>query len=252
MAKIELTGAHNVRDVGGLPATGGATRPDVLLRGDALDALSDADVDRLVDGVGLKHVVDLRSRAERIERGRGLLGTTAVRYSELDVIDEAVLARRSADRTSAYAAGTDPVRIIADGYLELAQLGAPAFVSALGSLVNPDGVPALVHCAIGKDRTGVLIALLLDAAGVDRDAIVADYALSHVSRAAIQARVEQSQALQALAEQVPAFVFEADPATMTRFLDHLDGQWGGARGYFGAHRVDGAVLDQWQRVLIVG
>jgi protein tyrosine/serine phosphatase len=250
MPPIVLTGAQNVRDVGGLPAGPGTTRTGILLRGDALDALTEADVEQLVDTIGVRHVIDLRSPAERRERGRGLLGATAVRYSDLDVIDEQVLARRSEQRKVAFAAGTDPVRIIADGYDELADLGAQAFVSAIETLVAPDGVPALVHCAIGKDRTGVLVALLLDAAGVDREAIVADYGLSHDSVQAVRARLADSPAFEALAEQVPAFVFEARPATMALFLGHLDEHWGGGRGYFRAHGVDDTLLDRWRDTLI--
>jgi protein tyrosine/serine phosphatase len=250
MPPIILTGAHNVRDVGGLPGRLGTTRPGVLLRGDAVDALTAADVQQLVETIGLQHVIDLRSPAERLERGRGLLGTTTVHFSDLDVVDEEVLARRSQNRRAAFAAGTDPVTIIADGYVELAELGAPAFVGALKTLIAPAGLPALVHCAIGKDRTGVLVALLLDAAGVDREAIVADYALSHDSVQVIRAQRASSPAFEALAEQVPAFVFEARPATMASFLDHVHARWGGAGGYFAAHGVEDALLDRWRDVLI--
>jgi hypothetical protein len=96
----------------------------------------------------------------------------------------------------------------------------------------------------------VLVALLLDAAGVDREAIVADYALSHDSLEAIRTRLADSAAFEALAEQVPAFVFEARPATMARFLEHLEARWGGGRSYFTAHGVPAALLDQWRAVLI--
>src|SRR5436190_13092803 len=89
MTQIVLEGAHNVRDLDGLPAGAAVTRAGVLLRSDALDALTAADLAVLVDQHRLAHVIDLRSRAERIEKGRGLLGETEVRYSDLDVINEA-------------------------------------------------------------------------------------------------------------------------------------------------------------------
>jgi protein-tyrosine phosphatase len=247
MTQIDLEGAHNVRDLDGLAAGDASTRPGVLLRSDALDGLTAADVAVLVDEYHLAHVVDLRSRAERVERGRGLLGDHAdVHYSDLDVIDEAALARRHDTRASSFAAGVDPNIIISDGYVELLELGAPAFVEALERIVAPGGVPAVVHCAIGKDRTGVLVALLLDAAGVDRKAIVADYALSHQTMAHIREQLARSEAFQALARQVPAFVFDAAPQTMEMFLDRLDERWGGARGYFLANGVDPAVIDRWR------
>jgi len=250
VTQIRLEGAHNVRDLDGLPATGGSTRAEVLLRGDALDGLTAADVTALVDGHHLAHVVDLRSRAERIERGRGLLGQTKVRYSDLDVVDEANLARRQEHRATSFAAGVDPNVIIADGYVELLELGAPAFVAALENIVEPGGVPALVHCAIGKDRTGVLVALLLDAAGVERKAIVADYALSHQTMSHVREQLEQSEAFQALARQIPAFVFDATPQTMELFLDRLHERWGGGAGYFTANGVEPSVLDRWRALFI--
>ena len=80
---LALEGAHNVRDLGGLPTVdGGVTRHGVLLRSDALDLLSDADVDVLSNTFGLRHVIDLRSSSERAERGRGPLGgIPTVRYT---------------------------------------------------------------------------------------------------------------------------------------------------------------------------
>ena len=111
---IDLAGAHNVRDLGGLRAGAGATRPNVLLRADALDGLTAADVAELVETRGLAHVVDLRSGHERLERGRGLLGATPVRYTELEVIGPDDLARRAESRAACLRrrppAGADPRR----------------------------------------------------------------------------------------------------------------------------------------------
>src|SRR5262245_22644223 len=89
---IELEGAHNVRDLGGLRAGSGRTRTGVLLRSDALDQLTAGDVRRLVEERGLAHVVDLRSANERVERGRGPLGATPLRYTEVEVIGPSDLA----------------------------------------------------------------------------------------------------------------------------------------------------------------
>lgn len=71
MTDISLQGAHNVRDVAGMPAGSFTTRAGVLLRGDSLERLTEADVDELVVARGLRQVIDLRSESERNERGRG-------------------------------------------------------------------------------------------------------------------------------------------------------------------------------------
>jgi protein tyrosine/serine phosphatase len=250
-AWIELDGAHNVRDLGGLPVIGGGrTRPGVLLRSDGLDGLTAADVARLVDGIGLRHVVDLRSGGERAERGRGRLGAAGIRYTEVEVIDDDRLERRRAERTAALAAGGDPARVMADGYAHLLALGSAAFTEAFRRMVDDDGLPALVHCSAGKDRTGVLVALLLDAAGVARDAVVADYAATSERMPAVMARLRTAGHFQQLATELPAFVLAADPATMTWLLSSIDEQWGGAAGWFRAHGVPDDALEAWRRALV--
>ena len=247
---IDLEGAHNVRDLGFLPASTGVTRPGVLLRADALDALTDADVRQLMDVVGLAHVVDLRTPAERAERGRGLLGASPVQYSDLNVVNDEDLLRRREARSQAFASGAAADVIMATGYVELLELGAPAFVTALDRIVAPGGTPVLVHCAAGKDRTGVLVALLLDAAGVDRGVIVADYAATQERMTRVIERLHAAAAFQSLAQEIPSFVFEANADTMTLFLQRLDERWGGARGYFADHGSSPETLTIWQSLLV--
>jgi len=244
---IDLEGAHNVRDLGGLPATEGRTRGGVLLRSDALDQLTAADVERLVGDVGLAHVVDLRSATERSERGRGPLGGTPVRYTEVEVIGPDDLARRAHARAAAFAAGEPPAQVIADGYVELLELGAPAFAAAFGAIVAPGGTPALVHCAIGKDRTGVLTALLLDAAGVERDAIVADYAHTGERMAPIIERWIVNNPSSGMREQVAAFTATAAPETIAHVLAVLSERWGGAADYFVANGQPASAVDAWRQ-----
>ena len=247
---IDLEGAYNVRDLGGLAvAGGGRTRHDVLLRSDALDQLSAADVERLVDGVGLAHVVDLRSAGERHERGRGRLGATGVRYTEVEVIGPDDLARRAEARAAAFARAEPAARIIADGYVELLDIGAPAFGAAFAAIAAPGGTPALVHCAIGKDRTGVLTAVLLDAAGVERDEIVADYALTGGRMAPIIERWMVERTSAGMTEQLAAFTASAAPETMEQLLDALHERWGGGAAYLEAAGQPAGLVASWREQL---
>src|SRR5687767_879702 len=107
------------------------------MRSDALDGLTAEDVNRLVDELGLAHVVDLRSASERLERGRGPLGETPVRYTEVEVIGPEDLARRAETRAAAFAAGLPPARILSEGYIELLDLGGGAFTHAFRRIVEP-------------------------------------------------------------------------------------------------------------------
>ena len=248
---IDLEGANNVRDLGGLRAGERLTRSGVLLRSDALHELTPGDVRHLVEERGLAHVVDLRSAHERIERGRGPLGDTPVRYTEVEVIGPDDLARRAQARAAAFAAGLPAEQVLGDGYVELLELGGEAFTEALRGILDPGGAPALVHCAIGKDRTGVLVALLLDVAGVDRDEIVADYARTGERMAPVIARWVDADAGGTINEQVAAFSAMAAPATMAQLLDTLDERWGGAAGFFAAHGVSDADLGRWRAMLLI-
>lgn len=237
---LAMEGAHNVRDLGGIGLTGGGvTRHGRLLRADALDALTPIDVELLASTFGLRHVIDLRSSTERAERGRGPLGTlTALSYTEVEVIPAEALSHRRDARSAAFERGDHTDVIMGDGYVELLELGAPAFRSALTALADVDGVPGLFHCSAGKDRTGVMAALLLDLAGADREEIIADYALTEERVPAIVLRLTGAASFDELAKQLPVFSFQAKAGTMRHFLGRLDAEWGGAAGYASSIGVD--------------
>src|SRR5581483_6867324 len=166
MTWIELDGAVNVRDVGGLPLTdGGVTAEGRLLRADNLQALSAADVARLVDGIGLTTVVDLRSTAELTAEGPAPLDAVAsVRHAHhpvlpeeglaTDVVADVFVVRDEQDR-SRY-----PGDRLTGHYLGYLEDRPEQVVAAVRSIATSDGA-ALVHCAAGKDRTGVVVALAL-------------------------------------------------------------------------------------------
>jgi protein tyrosine/serine phosphatase len=249
---LELEGAVNARDVGGLGADGGrTTRRGVLIRSDAVHQLTDTDVALLTGTFGIRHVIDLRAEGERAEHARGLLGRTSVTYSELDILTDAMIAERRAQREAALASGdVDPASIIAEGYHQLLEFGRDAFVTALRRLAEPDGTPSLVHCSAGKDRTGVLVAMLLDAAGVSRDAIVADYAATDLRMARVLERLAAMPQYTQLAAQTPAMLLAAHAATMDRFLDRLHSDFGGAAQWFLAAGVSPDELNRWQDLIL--
>jgi protein tyrosine/serine phosphatase len=251
---IDLEGAANARDVGGLPAAGGrATRPGVLVRSDAVHELTEADVAVLVERVGVRHVIDLRAPGERVEQARGRLGrTTTIVYSELDVVSDAVIEQRRRDREAAFARGDEPAAILAEGYLQLLEHGRSAFVRALDRLVAPGGTPALVHCSAGKDRTGVLVALLLDAADVEAPAIVADYAATDERMAGVRDRLAAMAVHAQLATETPGMLLAAHAATMELFLGRLHAEHGGGACWFLDAGAPAEALDAWRELLLSG
>ena len=198
MAWIELDGAVNVRDLGDLPTEDGQkTARARLLRADNLQDLSAADIRKLVRDIGVTTVVDLRSSNELTAEGPAPLDAVAgVRHAHhpvlpevganTDVIADALLARDRLDRTRY---PDDPVCGHYLGYLE----DRPdQVVGAVRSIAQAEGA-ALVHCAAGKDRTGVVVALALTVAGVPAWAVTADYAATGERTEAIMARLRRSR-----------------------------------------------------------
>lgn len=182
---IELEGAVNVRDVGGLTTRDGRRiRRYVLIRSGNLQTLSEADVRRLVDEVGVRAVADLRSGVELRGEGPGPIHdepNVTVEHLDMfpasagaDVLAAAVLpwqqreSRLTPEERELGAAGT---------YLHYLTDRPDSVVAALRLIARTDGA-TVVHCAAGKDRTGVIVALALSEVGVPDDQIVADYARS--------------------------------------------------------------------------
>ena len=240
MRWIDLEGAVNVRDLGGLPTDdGGKTVPGRLLRGDNLQELTPADVSRLVHDLGLTTVVDLRSTGELSSEGPAPLDRVAgVRHvhhpvlpelgTATDVIADALVTRRDRDR-SRYPA--DPVCGHYLGYLE----DRPdQVVGALRSVTGAAGA-ALVHCAAGKDRTGVVAALALCAVGVRPDAVVTDYAATGDRIAPLIARLSRSATYQADITSRPAEAHRPRAETMSAFLEQLDARYGGTVAWLAGH-----------------
>jgi len=248
MPWIELDGAVNVRDLGGLATrNGGRTVRGRLLRGDNLQELSAADVTLLVDDIGLTTVVDLRSTAERDAEGPApLQAVGSVRHVHLpvqpeqgsatDMIADALLTREDADR-SRYPGDRWTGHYL--GYLEDRPDQVVAAVRTIADSVGP----VLVHCAAGKDRTGVVVALALGAVGVRPDAIVADYAATGERTGALLDRLRRSATYADDINSKPQQEHATRPATMTAFLEQVDARYGGTGRWLADHGLGADDLD---------
>jgi len=241
---LALEGAANARDVGGLPlAGGGAVASGRLLRSDNLQELTHADVERLVDGFGLRHVVDLRTPEEVDGEGPGPLAT----------VDEVTVEHRSlhpesGGRTDVDAQAVAPLiglgvapedesePFMVSAYLAYLRHRPDSIVAALRTVARPEHDGAvLVHCAAGMDRTGTVVALALEAAGVAREAVVADYFATAENIEAIAGRLKATATYAAELEGVAPATLAPQAATMERFLALLDERHGGAAAWLCAH-----------------
>jgi protein-tyrosine phosphatase len=164
-ARLAIEGTHNFRDVGGYPAGSGTTRPGQLYRSDALSRLTPNGVAAL-RALGIGVVVDLRSPLElaQDDAPAPLPGARWVHVpihggSRSSLLDETLPSLEALYR-----------HVLADDGAQLAQ--------AVRAIAEAGEVPVLVNCTAGKDRTGLVVALALEAVGVARDAVVADYTQS--------------------------------------------------------------------------
>jgi protein-tyrosine phosphatase len=242
---IDLSGADNVRDLGGLPTADGRTvRPGRLIRSDNLQALTPEDVRRLVDELGVRAVADLRTGVEVAGEGPGpLTGEPGVRIEHLSLFPEPdeVTVGDSADGPVVLPwqerEETDEERRrgVSGVYLRYLDERADSVLAALRLIAGTDGA-TIVHCAAGKDRTGVVVALALAEVGVTREAIVEDYALSAERVPAIFARLGQRSTYagdQVLEQPIDKHLPKA--VTMERLLDAIDAEHGGVREWLRAH-----------------
>lgn len=240
---LKLEGLENVRDVGGLPLDGGGTtRSGMLLRSASLRYVTEADVSHLKDVVGLRLVLDLRTAREIERDGPTAVATAGVKTVALSFVPED---GRPLPETGD---DTDP---LLRGYLGYLVDRTNNVVEAVRRLAAKSVGPALVHCAAGKDRTGVLIALVLDVVGVRREAVVADYVLSAERVEALFRRwtAEDGGEMPAdLSAHLPRA--EVIAAVLARLdSEHGDGGHGGAAGWLLANGLDEESLHRLRRRL---
>jgi len=232
--RIELDGPANFRDLGGYHAGERRLRTGRVFRSDSLSRLSAGDVSRLVDDLGLVTVVDLRAGHEVETYGHGPLGERGVVVHHLPIADET-----RPDRVERPADAPDPSTMALDEiYGLMLDRYAPRFVGVLRALADEGAHPIVFHCAAGKDRTGLVAALLLSLLGVDDETIAADYARTseHIDELLERHRA-QSEAEGSPVEVSDAFL-RAEVDVMRRTLAGLRDAHGSAEAYLEANGLE--------------
>lgn len=227
---IALDGAVNAR----------AVVPRVLLRADNLQSLSARDVRRLVGEHALETVIDLRTDVEAEREGPGpMTAETAVRI-ELRSLhpDSDGFIDLNASPIKPWDAHHEDESLdeppVVRAYMSYLRLRPDSVVGAVRTIAAAQGA-VLVHCAAGKDRTGVIVALALDAAGVDRDMIVADYLATAERIDAIVARLVTSPLYRDQLKGDDPRQHAPVPGTMERVLELVDQRHGGSLAWLTAN-----------------
>ncbi len=236
----------NIRDLGGIPtSSGGRIRAGMVVRSGELSRLSAEDQQRLA-AMGFRFVFDLRTRNERSNRPsrlwQGLPRAVHRDYGHSGA-DLATLATRPGLTAD----------LMRDRMLSLYRTIAfdqsESFAMMMRAIAAGE-VPMLFHCAGGKDRTGAFAALLLDALGVPRDAIAADYLLSNdwvdAARPRFLNHIDRGDIDPAVWEPL----LRVEPEYLNAMFDAVARQHRDSHAYFTAIGIDAATITAVREILV--
>jgi protein-tyrosine phosphatase len=232
-ATVRLEGALNFRDLGGLPTEDGRrVKHRQLFRSDSLARLTEGDL-AIVRKLEIRLLVDLRTEAERIRNPNRWPPGHEAEFLNLSSSDRGGDFRRILTEDPSPAGAR---RAMMANYRRKPREFASLLPTLFGRLVAPDRLPAIIHCHAGKDRTGFVVALLLAALGVRREAIRADYVLTAQYWKIDEGLDRYIALITNLTGQVPttetASVFNvADPAFIDIALDAIEEEYGAIEAY---------------------
>ncbi|KFY33500.1 hypothetical protein V494_07561 [Pseudogymnoascus sp. VKM F-4513 (FW-928)] len=169
---VTISGAINVRDIS---STGTASniRKGFVYRSGALTRITGLGMSRLVEDIGVKTIFDLRNPSEREKAPSPKLPGAETVWLEYGTTPEKV-------DPNAFAKDDGGISAFLDMYDDILKVLQPTFKAVFTHIRDEPNKPFLFHCTAGKDRTGVLAALILQLVGVPSDSIAHDYLLTRV------------------------------------------------------------------------
>lgn len=234
--RLPVPGTFNFRDLGGLAANGGVVRPRMLMRSDALVSLGVPGRAALAD-LGVRTAVDLREPVERRLDPPDLQDIDLAHHTR-PLFGNAIDLRRRSGLAELYEQVLDACGGRVAGIVEL--------------LAADDGLPAVIFCSAGKDRTGLVCGLLLSALGVDDDAVADEYALTGlVLHGRFREVVEERARAAGFAKQSTALKLGAPATLMKRALEQIRDRHGSAAAYLQHHGLPPDALERLRSVLVV-
>jgi protein-tyrosine phosphatase len=244
----------NFRDLGGLPVEGGRRlRPRMLYRNEGPANLKDHHRSELA-ALGIRLVCDLRSDVERSIAPNDWQGDA--RLLNLDITADL----RSDTNEGWLALQHDPSAAGAKRAMQTNYAMMPgAMLPHLGLFVElmlAGEMPVLIHCTAGKDRTGVLVALLLRLLGVPHEAVIADYKRSDIFGQNLLLAGSVTHAFEesfgfAPSEETMATMIGVDPDFLSTAIDTVEARWGSIDGYFAAAGINDARRAALRRLLTI-
>ncbi|KAF9567361.1 hypothetical protein CPC08DRAFT_681195 [Agrocybe pediades] len=232
---VTLDGVINVRDLGNYPSTierGKITRPGYLFRSAEVSSITEDGKARMRE-LGITTIFDLRSDTEIRKYNTPMPEIDGVQILHIPVFKtEDYSPEMMAKRYQLYASGKNEAFI--ELYSQILDHGGHAFGAILRHVKDKPNESRLFHCTAGKDRTGIMAAILLKLAGVDDESICQDYALTRIGREPAREKIMQrlsKEPLFASNNEAALNMFTCRQETMEAFLKHFDSKYGGATGY---------------------
>lgn len=240
---VQFSEVLNFRDLGGYQTYDSrVTRWGTIYRSDTLQRLTESDLE-LFRELQISVIVDLRSPSEVRRLGRGLLESEPIRFINASVLPSEEVRERPDDLLF-------DDDYLASRYLHYLDVGSESFVRAIQAMSVCESYPMVFNCYLGKDRTGVLAALLLGCLNVNRTEIIDDYALSASRVPALLDKLRQEPVTRKAFDRSNPLLFTAHKSTMSRFLDGLDERYGGARKWAISVGVSPTQLDSLGQILL--
>ena len=224
---LDLEGACNLRDIGGYPTPDGShTRWKTFLRSGTMHQLTPTTQEALTE-YGIRTIIDLRMTPETRSQANVLADSAAFRYCHVNMIGDDFLESNYLTRETGTSA--DKILRLYRGILDQRQT---CIGEILAILARADRRPAVYHCAGGKDRTGIISALLLGLAGVPAEIIADDYGLS--ARYLMDRYLSEESPEKGLYDISTWQDYQREfcpPEGMLEVLHHLEREYSGIEGY---------------------
>ncbi|MCA9833102.1 MAG: tyrosine-protein phosphatase [Thermomicrobiales bacterium] len=238
---IELEGAYNLRDLGGLEtADGYEVRFGKLFRSDSLHKLTNADM-TVMQGYGINTVLDLRLNQEIATTGVARLVEHGARHVQISLMTNEPVAPLA----------SHPTRTLGELYTWMVRESPDRFVEAITLLGDIDHMPAVFHCAVGKDRTGITAALIYSILGVDREEIIRDYVITEQAMLRVMDTLSQSEVEREGKTLVHHSYVHAEDETIRTFLGWLDEEFGSPVEWLVTSGLQPRVIDDLRREMLV-
>ena len=245
---IHFESVPNFRDLGGYRTHDGSTVAwRRLFRSAALNKMNERDMARLEEDISPRAVIDLRRVRDPEKNPEVLfLEEIGVRYYSIPFRPDS--AAYVNEEWKAYPSATNMGEIYLQRISE--QPFGKRLVDALEIIAEGENHPVVFHCTAGKDRTGVLAAMVLTAIGIVDDDVVEDYTLSASLMNEIRVRITSDpETAQAVKDQ-PEYQWEASAESMAVFLSLLRREYGSAHGYLRANGADSSLVDRLKAALL--